>query len=404
VRLLNTTTTSTIDVTRSTDASGTAFFTGAPAGANYQIFVSAPGYSSDQTRQATTSLPFPVTLPIAVLESDVSTMNFFVDRLSDLTVQVSNNPVVGTETEDFATDLGIAASSSVVASTSALRLSEIGGVYEPIGSALLFPIVPTTIETWGVVLVDAAMLPNTDVRVRFYSSTSTGSLIPDSDLPGNTVGFTEDIIDISSLSATSYPELVVGFELRTTDSSITPEVREVSVSYIESSNQLSGIPVSIRGNKVIGADAASANVYKFNLSTTTDSNGEVELQDIEWDSYTVTLGGGVVISEACSANPLQLAPDTDVALRLRTAPASSDNLRVVVEDSAGEPVINATVEVTLGGSTVTTQTGWCGQAYFGGLANSSDYEIEVSASGFSATTLSSTTVSGVTVQEVTLTP
>ena len=73
VQLRNDTTTSTVDVTRLSDV-GTALFSGAPAGSQYEVVVSGAGYSTDQTYVATTSNPNPVTAPFTVLESDISTL------------------------------------------------------------------------------------------------------------------------------------------------------------------------------------------------------------------------------------------------------------------------------------------------------------------------------------------
>ncbi|PJC56055.1 hypothetical protein CO026_02400, partial [Candidatus Kaiserbacteria bacterium CG_4_9_14_0_2_um_filter_41_32] len=78
VQVVNNTLLPNIDITRTTDASGIALFSGAPAGADYEIFVTASGYSSEQTYMATTALPNPTSRPVAVLEADVSTMNFFI--------------------------------------------------------------------------------------------------------------------------------------------------------------------------------------------------------------------------------------------------------------------------------------------------------------------------------------
>src|SRR3989344_5779907 len=87
VRVVNNTIVPNVDVTRTTDATGVALFGGAPAGPDYEIFVTGVGYSSDQTYMATTSLPTPITQPVAVVEADISTMNFFIDRTSELTVR-----------------------------------------------------------------------------------------------------------------------------------------------------------------------------------------------------------------------------------------------------------------------------------------------------------------------------
>jgi type II secretory pathway pseudopilin PulG len=402
VRLVNTTIIPNVDVTRQTDATGIAYFTGAPAAANYEIFVSAPGYSLDQTRQSVPGLENPNTLPVAVLESDVSTMNFQVDRLSDLTIEVYNSEVINDQTELFDDSINLAASSSVLVDSGILTLAHTGFVYDLNGSVLLSEFTPGLIESWGVVEFNANTPPLTDARIHFYTSTNTSDLISESDLPGNTAGFASHFIDLSILDTATYPTLVAGVELSTTDTSVTPEVEDLSLGYIESRNMLSGTTLNLRGNKVIGSDAAAALVYKYNQDHTSNGSGQIILNDIEWDSYTVTMAGGSMISEACLSNPYSLSPNEDAVLRVHTAPASANNLRVEVVDSAGSPVVEADVELT-GPTNVTADTSWCGQVYFGSLT-ADDYDLEISAPGFATQIISPVSISGAVVERVILVP
>ena len=154
----------------------------------------------------------------------------------------------------------------------------------------------------------------------------------------------------------------------------------------------------------IGANAAAQTVYKNIISTTTNSVGEIELENIEFDTYTVTPGGGYVVEEACDSNPFSLLPGVRDRLDLLLTPGTTNNLRVAVKALDNSPVIGATVELEQGGTTWSEVTGWCGQVYFDGLTVGSDYDIDITAAGFPGQTLSSTTISGTTVQEVTMTP
>ena len=201
-----------------------------------------------------------------------------------------------------------------------------------------------------------------------------------------------------------FPSLVIGIELTSTDSSVTPSVNSISISHIESRTMLSSLPITLRGSKIIGANAAAQSVYKTTISTTTDSGGQRELTNIEWDSYTVTPGSGYVVEEACYANPYFVAPDSDDQLDVLVTPGTANNLRVAVKAIDNSPIIGATVELSRGASTWTEVTGWCGQVYFDSLTANSDYFIDITAAGYPGQTLSSTTVSGVTVQEVTMIP
>jgi len=401
VRLYNASTTSPVDVTRFTDASGAALFTGAPAGSGYEIFVSSTGYSSDQTYAATTSLPFPTTLPVAVLEGDVSTMNFQIDRLSTSTFRFVEDQIFDTTTETFTDLSGVATSSAVVSVSGDLVLTDTAGVYDATGEAWLNPISPTPLASWGVLKMSTALMAQTAVRVYFYTSTSTSDIIPDSDLPGNSTGFATDVIDLRSLDVDEYDTLVPRIVLSTTNTSVTPHVLELEHLYLESEDVLSGEAVTIVSAKSIGTDAGASPIAKYSLGTTTNGAGAVFLPNLEWGAYTAALSGYVVES-ACPANPTTVDPDTTSTSTFALRPSTANTLRVAVHDSVGVEIIGATVDLTLGGTTYTKTTDWCGQAFFGGLAADTSYRLDVSKSDYITNTVDPFDISGQRIQDVTL--
>lgn len=404
VRLINNTTAPTIDITRFTDASGAALFTGAPAASEYQIFVSSPGYSSDQTRQATTSLPNPNTLPVAVLESDVSTMNFQIDRLSTTTLKFYSSKTVNDVAELFDDMSGISSSTSVVINSGALELFQSAGVYDSSGQAWLNAVTPATIDNWGMVTVDSTLVANTDLRVQFYTSTNTADIIPDAVLPGNSLGFASKYIDLRSLNGTLYPTLVPRLSLYTSNTTVTPMIMELEISYVESQVPLVGEPIDIIGNKTIGTLADATPVPKYSISTTTNAFGIVSLYGIEWDLYRINMTGGPVVREACAANPFTVSPNSSTTVSITASPSTANNLRVVVKNGAGEQIIGSTVTLTRPAYSSTMTTGWCGQVFYSGLVNSADYDLNVSAPGYSTSTLDPFSVAGNTVQEIILAP
>ncbi len=404
VRLFNDTTTSTIDVTRSTNADGVALFTGAPAASNYQIFVSAPGYSSDQTYQATTSLPNPSTLPISILEGDVSTMSFQVDRLSNLAIRLLTGQSIASTVEEFTDLLGVYDVSSTTVSGGELVLDNAAGVYESDGIVTLPPLTPSAIENWGIAEFVFTKPAGTDAKVRFYTSTSSADLIPDSDLAGNSVGFSERHIDLRGLAAGTYPTIVPTIQLSTLDTAVTPSVDKFTLAYVDSVTALGGSSVGIKNNKTIGTLADASPVYKYSLSTTTDGGGRIGLTGLEWGVYDIGVNSGYVIKEACPAHPYNLLPNVTDKVTYLLAPSSAHNLRVMVQDGLGKAVIGAAVRLSRSGFNSDLETGWCGQVFFGGLATAADYELQVSADGFSSQTITSLGVSDAQVQTVTLLP
>lgn len=403
VRLYNDTTTSTIDVTKTTDANGTALFSGAPAASNYEIFAWQDGYSSDQTRKATTSLDTPNTLPVTVLEGDVSTVNFQIDELSDLNLKILTDRTTGDVVEAFDDISGVDSIANATTSGGVVRLTDTGGVYDNSGSVMLDPITPTPLAGWGILKTDMTLPPSTDVKLQFYSSTNTADLIPDGDLPGNSVGLSDAYIDLRDLSVASYPTIVVGLTLSTTDTNNTPSVDELTLSYASSETPLASTLVTITSNKDIGTSSSSP-VYKYQISTTTDANGEIFLEDIEWDQYTISLPSTRVISEACYRHPLELLPDETISVDLLTIASTTNKLRVEVVRSDDMPIVDADVRLTRTAYDTTVSTGWCGQAFFGSLGDETDYTLEVSANGYTTQVLSPYSISGETVERVILTP
>lgn len=404
VRLLNTSGTSTIDVTRLTDATGVALFAGAPAGSNYEIFVTDSGYSIDQTYLATTSNPNPITPALSVLESDISTMNFQIDRLANLQLQMYSSITEQSVIETFADSSGIATSTGTAVVANELVLNDIAGVYTPSGITFLNEVRPATLERWEVVTVVTELPADTSVTTRFYTGTTSPTLVPDTDLPGNAAGFSERIIDLRELPVATYPALVVGLTLETTNTAVTPRVLESAFYYRESSSPRAAASFSLRGTKVIGTDLLSQPIYKTSVSDSVDGSGNYPLNNIEWDSYTLTLPS-YTIAAACPGNPFALAPGSDITLEVLAVGASADNLRVSVVDGSGVPVPGATAELTRGAYFATETTDACGQAFFtGGISAAADYDLQVSAQGFTTSTMDPLVIGGDTAVVMTLTP
>jgi Carboxypeptidase regulatory-like domain len=402
VRLVNTTLVPNIDVTRSSDASGSALFGGAPAGGDYEIFVTAPGYSSDQTYRATTTLPNPTTQPIAVVEASISTMNFFIDQLSNVSLLALSSKIPNEVSESFNTTAGIATSTNTDVTANELRLSGSPGSYSLNGTAYLIASVPTPLASWDYLLVEGTKSGNTNVLVRFYTGSSSAyTLIPDSDLPGNNAGFSIGATDVRALDVGTYPAVTIGITLSSTNSNETPEVDTVVLGYIESDTPLSGEALTMTGSKTIGTLADASPVYKTVLTDTTDGQGRISLNNIEADEYGL-IATGYDIAQLCDANGLTVEPGTSTDLEVLFAPDTTNTLRVAVTTAGGSPVIGAVVELERGGFSATEVTGSCGQVFFSGLTAASDYTLQVDAVGYATFNLTPIDISDDEVENVTL--
>jgi type II secretory pathway pseudopilin PulG len=395
VTLSNNTTTTTISVTKTSDINGTVLFSGAPAASNYELVVTATisgeTYSTAQTYAATTSNPNPSLAPFAVLEADISTLTMQIGALSDMDIVTYSAKSEVIDKELFTDATGIASSSNTLVSGGMLRLEDVAGVYDTSGSAFLTAVSPTTLEAWELVTVAADTTSNTGYKVRVYADTGIPTLIPDTDLPGNSAGFSTATIDISRLDTATYPSL--------------PTIEDVYTFYRESSTSFGGQSLSIHGNKMIGTTAGGSPIYKFSQTYTTSGAGTLSISNLEFDSYTVTPPGGYMFREACPSHPISHKAGVDSDISLLVGASVTNSLRVSVVDASGNIIPGASVTVSRAGFSDTKDTSVCGQAFFSsGIGPHEDYSVEVTRTGYTTDTRTNVSASGQAVVEVVLNP
>ncbi len=140
---------------------------------------------------------------------------------------------------------------------------------------------------------------------------------------------------------------------------------------------LAGTGLEVRGSKLIG----TPDVLKFNNTYTSDSNGQIALNNIEWDNYTPLLTGSSYI--VYGSSPIQqtnILPDTSQTFTLILGPSTSNSFLAIVKDAATEnPIEGATVELEkaspasntskITGGSLWSQIDWSGGP---GQANMSD--------------------------------
>ena len=396
VRFVNNTTTTTIDTLRYTDASGVTYLSGAPAAANYEITVTDAGYSTDGTYTATTTNPVPATPPIAVLESQISTMNFQIDKLSDLVIMTVGTPTYGNFSDTFPDSLQLATTSSTTLVAGSLVLQGGAGAYVVTGSAMSTSTAPATLDSWYSLTFQSSTSASTTAVVSVaYNDGSSMVLIPDADLAGNSSGFSSSPIDLSTLNTGVYTELALQTTLTSLDVNQTPELHQWGLTYISSQAPIAGVGLSLDGAKTIGTDGASQPVLKYSVTGTTDGGGQWTQNDIEWDVYTVEVtSGGYSVYEVCPASPYSLEPDVSQTMKITLGGATAQLLRVLVTQVDGTVIPDATVRLQNTGVDQLQKTSVCGQTYFdSGLYNDSDYLLTVSATGYVTQAVASTTVS-----------
>jgi prepilin-type N-terminal cleavage/methylation domain-containing protein len=399
VRLLNTTGTTTVDVTRLTDATGVALFGGAPAQSDYQLFVSRAGYSSDQTHMATGTLINPASGPFAVLEADVTTKNFSIDRLSTMLVRLLSSYSTGSIENNLATSSDVTTTTNTEIVSDNLVLTQSLGVYALSGNALLPVMTPSPLVAYEELAVNDSVPANTARRIQFFSGSTSDTIIPDVDLPGNSSGFTGRI-NLRSLNATAYPNLYIKITLETSNTAVTPEIRSVTLHYRTTESLVTNQNFTFTSDKSIGTDALLQPIPKHVYSTSTNSSGERQFDAIEWGAYRTSIAP-YDIAEACYSEPRPVSPNSNTLHELLLVGNTAHSLRVEVTDSLGAPVRDATVRL-IRGSTDTAYTSGCGQAFFSGVNEEPDYRLEVTAPTYGTTVIDPLSVSGDTVQAVTI--
>jgi len=383
VRIVNSTSNPTIDVSAETNTAGSVSFPGTPEGSEYEIYVSKSGYSSAQTYGVSAGNPNPSPIHVSVVESQTTTTSFGIDRDAVLRFFTYEPAGPGSFDDTFADETKLMSIEGLSVSGGVLALNENPATgYTASGSAFSIAVAPAYLASWDEIAFTPTTPADTALAVRLhYFDGSVYALVPDTDLPNNSSGFTSGLVDISSLDIATYASLKLGAFLETADASSTPQLSDWSLSYIAGPSPLPGVSFNIHGAKTIGTDSGGQPVYKYDDAFTTTQYAEWFIDPIEWDAYTVALSDSdeYDVVERC---PNVVAPNPgetlDVSVTVDTD--TSNSLRVSVTDEVGDVVNGATI--TLAGPTsVGGLTEGCGQEYFGGITQGT-YSITISKSGF----------------------
>lgn len=398
-----------IDTQAYSNDSGIVTFLGAPAGTGYQVLVSKSGYSGAQTYTAssTNSSPDPGHLTVALNQTTSAT--FAIGLLGAHTF-MTYEAIQERNWSDTFTDINnLYALGSTTVSAGELVL-EGAGSYEPEGYARSVPVSVAYLAQWKSVAFADTRPGGTAIRYYVYAD-DAGTLIPESDLPGNSSGFTTSPIDLSSLSTTTYTALRVGAVLTTLDSNETPRITEWEVIYDQGPIPLGDIPFTLTGAKTIGTHSG-APVYKYTQSFQTDSGGGLDIANMEFDTHRLVVDGATVgydIAESCPPLPRSLFAGGSLLTRLYFVPHTTHSLRVDVRAADGSTLSGATVRLYRSGVNTTQETEGCGQTFFSDLAwgtisGGNAYSIDVTAAGYTAQTISNVEVSGASSVSVIMAP
>ncbi len=391
VHIVNASTSPAIDLTAFANEDGDVAVVGAPVATGYKISATKTGYSTDQTQDVTAQNPNPVPRHLTVTNGNNTSIVFAIDVLATKSVYTWTQKLSGVWSDPLDNNSLVATSTSISLIGGEAKLMGSPGSYPSSGVLQSVAIGPSSLAQWSVLSWAGATSSAARVTARVYDG-SGQALIPDTMLPGNSIGTTSNSIDISGIATSTYPSIRVGFELASIDHVNTPTLGSYSVGYQYGPLPLHNIPFVLQGSKTIGINPV---VYKYQQSFSTSAAGSIVIPSLEWDTYTVSVpaSSGYDMASSCGVQPELLSPGVTVRTDVYLATHTTNSLLIDVS-SAGVPIPGASVRIGNGAYTATATTDRCGQAFFSGLA-AITYDVQVIASGH-ASYMGTRAVSGTT--------
>lgn len=391
VHVVNASSSPAVDLTTFTDATGIVLLGGAATSTEYQVYVSKTGYSAAQTYARDTTNQNPTPGYLTVVKNQTTTSTFAIDILSSLTLKTYYKTTATSTTDSFNDSSKIVSQSGTQLSAGSLILGDDGlGGYVSSGSVRSITVTPSLLSAWTTASTSLVIPSGTSVRVQVIDS--SGSTIPDSQLPGNSAGFSSSSIDLSGISTTTYPTLALRADISTNDSSQTPSINLWSINALTGPTPVPNVSLTLSGTKTVGSTGAGAPILKNVLTTTSGVTGQTTLS-MEWDAYALSLTGYDVI-DACYAPSFSLSPSLTYENSLYLSPSTTNMVLVTVRDSTGAYVSGATVTLSRTGFSQSVTTSECGTAYFGSLTSSSAYTVQISKTGYTTTSNTNVNITG----------
>jgi hypothetical protein len=282
----------------------------------------------------------------------------------------------------------ISESTDVTVSGGEINLAKIDSQYQNSGYLISIPITPGNLIDWDKLSFNDTEPVGTQILYQIlYLEGTDWILIPDTNLPGNSLGFGVSSVDLSSLNITTYSQLKIKGNLSTTDLTISSTLYDWQVSWINSeATPIFSVIFNLRGGKIIGKDAGENPVYKYSQNHTSNINGYLDILNLEWDSYTFSVNPATdldLVSTDPSPQPIGLSPDTNLTVKLYLD--SQNSLLVTIQNSETlEPIFSATVRLYNAGYDQIQYTNEKGQTYFIPL-QPANYSLEIQAAGYSPT-------------------
>jgi type II secretory pathway pseudopilin PulG len=358
----------------------------------YKVVVSKNGYSSERTFGAGENyngkiITNPEKSHPIIFEGQITEMSFSIDKVSTFSVNTLSAWGEDYFSDSFFDETKISESSDIIIEEGTIKLIKLDGQFSPEGYIISQTIEPVEAIGWEELNYSDDVPSGTKIRYQvLYLDGENWILVPDTDLPGNSAGLSPVPIDLDRLDISTYPKIRLKATLYSLGSQeTTPTLYDWQTSWVASIS-ISNMTFHLQGAKTVGTDAEENQIYKYSTDFVSNSNGHVDIPDLEWDFYTFTINpstGLDLVRTDPGPQPINLPPDTNLAIKLYLK--AENSLLVTIQDiETLGPIFGASVKLYNTGLSYdkTQYTNEKGQTYFIPLENT-DYNLEVQASGYS---------------------
>ncbi|OGY85437.1 MAG: hypothetical protein A2233_02470 [Candidatus Kerfeldbacteria bacterium RIFOXYA2_FULL_38_24] len=159
----------------------------------------------------------------------------------------------------------------------------------------------------------------------------------------------------------------------------------IHVENRETAESLVNIPVTIQGSKSIGTYSGDGSpILKFNLTQNTNENGDIDLPNMEYDTYSLAIADDTYdFAGSNPHSPYVLAPNTTTTLAIKILPHAPQTLLLSVQDRNEAPLAGASVHLYNSLTTIdlTNVTDDSGQVFFSPLSEE-NFTLEILKDGY----------------------
>ena len=351
----------------------------------YKVVVSKEGYSLERTfgidEVAIPQKPNPI-----VLEGQITQISFSIDKVSSILVKTLFPFGQGNFSDSFLDQSKVSKIENVEIENGQAQLVE-GTTF---GYLISIEISPQNLIEWQEFSFTGEEPQGTDLKYQIlFASGTEWVLIPDSDLPGNSIGFDFSPVSLSHLSTTTYSKIKLKAIFSRENVFQSPILKDWQVSWKSSSpTPISNVTFNLKGEKLIGRDAQENPIYKFNKTFVTDNLGKIEVQNLEWDLYFFSNfqkdSQSLNLASSIPEHPVSLVPNANLEVSLYLE-AQNSLLVTVFDGSTLDPIFSAAVTIFDQNFSQTQFTDSRGQTIFIPL-QAKTYNLFVEAPGYYSTT------------------